>query len=227
MFGAESITSSSLCAFMERMFKPARAPAKLSVATSVTDAEFALFSPTGRRPSTARLSSGDAASDGTPSAAAIHPLLPELAAHQPARRASPAKAPGTRSRNAPKAVLQGSILKRNRWNAWQPRWATLDDDGVLAVARVEGEEPTLVLNAAELSVEVTSAGAADADVELLDGAAAGSGAGRGVARPASSAIHILAPHGKKLKILAPEHQLADWAHALGTRRPAYSAASAA
>lgn len=71
------------------------------------DTELALFSPTGRRPSSSRFASTGSERVSSSSAS-------ELSAPQ---------APTS------KPLLEGTMVKRNRWMAWQPRWATLTNDG--------------------------------------------------------------------------------------------------
>jgi hypothetical protein len=92
-------------------------------------------------------------------------------------------------------IIQGPCLKRSRWNAWQPRWASLTEDGELVIAHSEGGEPSLRLATSTLTFALTP--------------------GDGSGAPAAEMTIVARPSGKKLKISAPEDALVSWAQALG------------
>lgn len=103
----------------------------------------------------------------------------------PAVTVTPASAP----------IIQGPCLKRSRWNAWQPRWASLTEDGELVIAHSEGAKPSLRLATSSLTFQLTP--------------------GEGSGAPMAEMVIVARPSGKKLKISAPEGALVSWAQALG------------
>jgi hypothetical protein len=213
-----------LCDWMESIIRKRPRPIELQLSPSVSDAEADLFSPTGRRLSGSRSLSADhsihklrsqhlrtaspageaggvEAKDCAPAPVTSPALVsPQFAtAEQPAAvETAGARGAGTR------VLIEGPVLKRNRWNAWQPRWATVTDDGLFYLTRAEGEPPSLLLRTSELGFKI----ATPTDNE-------------------PAAMLISAPAGKKLKISASEEALLSWARALGTRRGAAFAAAAA
>ena len=101
----------------------------------------------------------------------------------------------------PVLIIQGPCLKRSRWNAWQPRWASVTEDGELVIAHSEGGEPSLRLATSSLTFALT---------------------------PGESEMTIVArPSGKKLKISAPEGAIVSWVEALGGQGAAISRAGPA
>lgn len=200
-----------MSSILDALFRPAGGPPARPPQLEVSATELALFSPASRR---ANASMCSASSKGAePDAHAERALFGTtaiLAAASPLARflASPSAA----GAGGAGPLVAGAVLKRTRWGAWRPRWATLTRDGLLEVARREGEPPVLRLRAAELCVELAKKGE---DRGARSGAAGGAG---GVAPSGVAEIVLSAPDGRKLKICAQAAQLEEWARALGARR---------
>ncbi|KAJ1636433.1 hypothetical protein T492DRAFT_958837 [Pavlovales sp. CCMP2436] len=204
-----------LCAFMESLFRGPKGlldDASLHVRSSrthaevpaITHTEVALFSPSGRRVSHfSHTLSSDFPVDAKQllSTKPVSDSYCGSALSLASTAASPSVQNAAESFSNP-VLMQGLLLKRNRWNAWQPRWATVSEEGYLSLAANKGEEPTAYIRTSDIRLELT-------------------------APPGASEMWISAPSGKKLKIRASEELLVDWAHALGSRRSSSHTAPAA
>lgn len=214
-----------MSSILDALFRPAGGPPARPPQLEVSATELALFSPASRRANASMCSASSKGAEpdahaeralfGTTAIlAAASPLArflasPSAAARPPASARAPEPTAGARGAGP---LVAGAVLKRTRWGAWRPRWATLTRDGLLEVARREGEPPVLRLRAAELCVELAKKGE---DRGARSGAAGGAG---GVAPSGVAEIVLSAPDGRKLKICAQAAQLEEWARALGARR---------